>query len=105
MSLLTATLVKESDYQPLALTTEDKAKGVSQRMGYRIGYNQMIAEYLLFFHVNERYLKSFINPADFAKDDELLLKKAKNNKLVRCSWTQISLIKHHAPALPKSVQK
>lgn len=71
MSLLNATLAKESDYQPLALTTEDKAKGVSQRIGYRIGYNQMLAEYLLFFHVNERYLKSFINPADFAKDDEL----------------------------------
>ena len=71
MSLLNATLAKESDYQPLALTNEDKAKGVSQRIGYRIGYNQMLAEYLLFFHVNERYLKSFINPADFAKDDEL----------------------------------
>lgn len=71
MSLLNATLAKESDYQPLALTTEDKAKGVSQRIGYRIGYNQMLAEYLLFFHVNKRYLKSFINPADFAKDDEL----------------------------------
>lgn len=71
MSLLNATLAKESDYQSLALTTEDKAKGVSQRIGYRIGYNQMIAEYLLFFHVNKRYLKSFINPADFAKDDEL----------------------------------
>lgn len=71
MSLLNATLAKESDYQPLALTTEDKAKGVSQRIGYRIGYNQMLAEYLLFFHVNERYLKSFINPADFVKDDEL----------------------------------
>lgn len=71
MSLLNATLAKESDYQTLALTTEDKAKGVSQRIGYRIGYNQMIAEYLLFFHVNKRYLKSFINPADFAKDDEL----------------------------------
>ena len=71
MSLLNATLAKESDYQPLALTTEDKAKGVSQRIGYRIGYNQMIAEYLLFFHVNKRYLKSFINPTDFVKDDEL----------------------------------
>lgn len=71
MSLLNATLAKESDYQPLALTTEDKAKGVSQRIGYRIGYNQMLAEYLLFFHVNERYLKSFINPTDFVKDDEL----------------------------------
>lgn len=71
MSLLNATLAKESDYQPLALTNEDKAKGVSQRIGYRIGYNQMLAEYLLFFHVNKRYLKSFINPADFAKDDEL----------------------------------
>ena len=71
MSLLNATLAKESDYQPLDLTTEDKAKGVSQRIGYRIGYNQMLAEYLLFFHVNKRYLKSFINPADFAKDDEL----------------------------------
>ena len=71
MSLLNATLAKESDYQPLALTTEDKAKGVSQRIGYRISYNQMLAEYLLFFHVNKRYLKSFINPADFAKDDEL----------------------------------
>lgn len=71
MSLLNATLAKESDYQPLPLTTEDKAKGVSQRIGYRIGYNQMLAEYLLFFHVNKRYLKSFINPADFAKDDEL----------------------------------
>lgn len=71
VSLLNATLAKESDYQPLALTTEDKAKGVSQRIGYRIGYNQMVAEYLLFFHVNKRYLKSFINPADFAKDDEL----------------------------------
>lgn len=71
MSLLNATLAKESDYQSLALTNEDKAKGVSQRIGYRIGYNQMIAEYLLFFHVNKRYLKSFINPADFAKDDEL----------------------------------
>ena len=71
MSLLNATLAKESDYQPLALTTEDKAKGVSQRIGYRISYNQMLAEYLLFFHVNERYLKSFINPADFVKDDEL----------------------------------
>ena len=71
MSLLTATLAKESDYQPLALTAEDKAKGVSQRIGYRIGYNQMLAEYLLFFHVNKRYLKSFINPADFVKDDEL----------------------------------
>ena len=71
MSLLNATLAKESDYQPLALTTEDKAKGVSQRIGYRIGYNQMLAEYLLFFHVNKRYLKSFINPADFVKDDEL----------------------------------
>ena len=71
MSLLNATLAKESDYQSLALTTEDKTKGVSQRIGYRIGYNQMIAEYLLFFHVNKRYLKSFINPADFAKDDEL----------------------------------
>ena len=53
------------------MTTEDKAKGVSQRIGYRIGYNQMLAEYLLFFHFNKRYLKSFINPADFAKDDEL----------------------------------
>ncbi|QRO13558.1 hypothetical protein I6J32_01360 [Moraxella osloensis] len=31
MSLLNATLAKESDYQPLALTTEDKAKGVSHR--------------------------------------------------------------------------
>ena len=31
----------------------------------------MLAEYLLFFHVNKRYLKSFINPADFVKDDEL----------------------------------
>lgn len=71
MSLLNATLAKESDYQTLALTTEDKTKGVSQRIGYRIGYNQMLAEYLLFFHVNKRYLKSFINPADFAKDDEL----------------------------------
>lgn len=71
MSLLNATLAKESDYQPLALTTEDKAKGVSQRIGYRIGYNQMLAEYLLFFHVNKHYLKSLINPADFAKDDEL----------------------------------
>ena len=71
MSLLNATLAKESDYQPLALTAEDKAKGVSQRIGYRISYNQMLAEYLLFFHVNKRYLKSFINPADFAKDDEL----------------------------------
>lgn len=71
MSLLNATLAKESDYQSLALTNEDKAKGVSQRIGYRIGYNQMLAEYLLFFHVNKRYLKSFINPADFAKDDEL----------------------------------
>jgi len=71
MSLLNATLAKESDYQSLALTTEDKAKGVSQRIGYRISYNQMLAEYLLFFHVNERYLKSFINPADFVKDDEL----------------------------------
>lgn len=71
MSLLNATLAKESDYQPLALTAEDKAKGVSQRIGYRIGYNQMLAEYLLFFHVNERYLKSFINPTDFVKDDEL----------------------------------
>ncbi|RVU80933.1 hypothetical protein EOL70_29710 [Leucothrix sargassi] len=71
MSLLNATLAKESDYQSLALTTEDKAKGVSQRIGYRIGYNQMLAEYLLFFHVNKRYLKSFINPADFVKDDEL----------------------------------
>lgn len=71
MSLLTATLAKESDYQSLALTNEDKAKGVSQRIGYRIGYNQMLAEYLLFFHVNKRYLKSFINPADFVKDDEL----------------------------------
>ena len=71
MSLLNATLAKESDYQTLALTTEDKAKGVSQRIGYRIGYNQMLAEYLLFFHVNKRYLKSLINPADFAKDDEL----------------------------------
>ncbi|MFN3563141.1 MAG: hypothetical protein ACK4V8_01700 [Moraxella osloensis] len=71
MSLLNATLAKESDYQPLALTAEDKAKGVSQRIGYRIGYNQMLAEYLLFFHVNKRYLKSFINPADFVKDDEL----------------------------------
>lgn len=71
MSLLNATLAKESDYQTLALTNEDKAKGVSQRIGYRIGYNQMLAEYLLFFHVNKRYLKSFINPADFAKDDEL----------------------------------
>lgn len=71
MSLLTATLAKESDYQSLALTTEDKAKGVSQRIGYRISYNQMLAEYLLFFHVNKRYLKSFINPADFVKDDEL----------------------------------
>nr|WP_313063300.1 hypothetical protein [Moraxella sp. CTOTU49097] len=71
MSLLNATLAKESDYQTLALTNEDKAKGVSQRIGYRIGYNQMLAEYLLFFHVNERYLKSFINSADFVKDDEL----------------------------------
>lgn len=71
MSLLNATLAKESDYQSLALTNEDKAKGVSQRIGYRISYNQMLAEYLLFFHVNKRYLKSFINPADFAKDDEL----------------------------------
>lgn len=71
MSLLNATLAKESDYQPLALTAEDKAKGVSQRIGYRIGYNQMLAEYLLFFHVNRRYLKSFINTADFVKDDEL----------------------------------
>ena len=71
MSLLNATLAKESDYQPLALTAEDKAKGVSQRIGYRIGYNQMLAEYLLFFHVNKRYLKSFINTADFVKDDEL----------------------------------
>mgnify|MGYP000539464534 CR=1 FL=1 len=71
MSLLNATLAKESDYQSLALTNEDKAKGVSQRIGYRIGYNQMLAEYLLFFHVNKRYLKSFINPADFVKDDEL----------------------------------
>ena len=71
MSLLNATLAKESDYQPLALTAEDKAKGVSQRIGYRISYNQMLAEYLLFFHVNKRYLKSFINPADFVKDDEL----------------------------------
>ena len=71
MSLLNATLAKESDYQPLALTAEDKAKGVSQRIGYRISHNQMLAEYLLFFHVNKRYLKSFINPADFAKDDEL----------------------------------
>ena len=71
MSVLNATLAKESDYQPLALTAEDKAKGVSQRIGYRISYNQMLAEYLLFFHVNKRYLKSFINPADFAKDDEL----------------------------------
>ncbi len=71
MSLLTATLAKESDYQSLALTNEDKAKGVSQRIGYRISYNQMLAEYLLFFHVNKRYLKSFINPADFVKDDEL----------------------------------
>lgn len=71
MSLLNVTLAKESDYQTLALTTEDKAKGVSQRIGYRIGYNQMLAEYLLFFHVNKRYLKSFINPADFVKDDEL----------------------------------
>ena len=71
MSLLNATLAKESDYQPLALTNEDKAKGVSQRIGYRISYNQMLAEYLLFFHVNKRYLKSFINPADFVKDDEL----------------------------------
>ena len=71
MSLLNATLAKESDYQPLALTAEDKAKGVSQRIGYRISYNQMLAEYLLFFHVNKRYLKSFINTADFVKDDEL----------------------------------
>ena len=71
MSLLNATLAKESDYQPLALTAEDKAKGVSQRIGYRISYNQMLAEYLLFFHVNKRYLKSFINPTDFVKDDEL----------------------------------
>ena len=71
MSLLNATLAKESDYQSLALTNEDKAKGVSQRIGYRISYNQMLAEYLLFFHVNKRYLKSFINPADFVKDDEL----------------------------------
>ena len=31
MSLLNATLAKESDYQPLALTAEDKAKGVSHR--------------------------------------------------------------------------
>lgn len=71
MSLLNATLAKESDYQSLALANEDKAKGVSQRIGYRISYNQMLAEYLLFFHVNKRYLKSFINPADFVKDDEL----------------------------------
>ena len=45
MSPLNATLAKERDYQPLALTAEDKAKGVSQRISYRIGYNQMLAEY------------------------------------------------------------
>ena len=63
MSLLNATLAKESDYQPLALTAEDKAKGVSQRIGYRIGYNQMLADLLLTV-IEQRVLQAImVQPA------------------------------------------
>lgn len=70
-SLLTPTLAKESDYQALPLSADDRQKGITQRIGYKTSYHQMIASYLLFFYVNENYFKSLFDKADFEKSKEL----------------------------------
>ena len=70
-AILMPTLAKESEYQRLALTSEDRQKGITQRIGYQTSYNQIVAEYLLYFYVNQPYLKSLMDNVDLTAAENL----------------------------------
>lgn len=62
--LVNAALTPEKNYQSLALTTADKQIGGTQRIRYIANYNEIMAQYMLFFYLNGDYLKSIIPQAE-----------------------------------------
>jgi hypothetical protein len=56
-SLVNAALTPEQNYQPQALSAEDKQAGGVERIRYQTQYQQLLQQYLLFIYLNEGFLK------------------------------------------------
>lgn len=61
MMLVNAALAEESEYQRLPLTAEDKQNQAVERIQYKGDYAKMLAQYMLYFYVNQDYLKTLVD--------------------------------------------
>lgn len=59
--LVNAALAKESDYQKLPATVQDKGL---QRIRYSNTYEEITAQYILYFYLNEKYLKNIFSESE-----------------------------------------
>lgn len=58
--LINAALAKESDYQTIALTADDKQQGGVERIRYNVSFAELMAQYALYTYLNADYLKTII---------------------------------------------
>ncbi|KAA8732683.1 hypothetical protein F4V57_08950 [Acinetobacter qingfengensis] len=69
--LTNAALAQENDYQHIALSAQDKQAGGVQKIRYHSTYQELMAQYSLFFYLNQNYLKKTLvlgdgkTPLDF----------------------------------------
>lgn len=61
MMLVNAALAEESEYKRLPLTEEDKQNQAVERIQYKGDYAKMLAQYMLYFYVNQDYLKTLVD--------------------------------------------
>ncbi len=61
MMLVNAALAEESEYKRLPLTAEDKQNQDVERIQYKGDYAKMLAQYMLYFYVNQDYLKTLVD--------------------------------------------
>lgn len=59
--LVNPALTNESDYQRLPLTDADKENQAVERIQYKGDYAELLAQYLLYFYVNQDYLKTLVD--------------------------------------------
>lgn len=58
--LINAALAKESDYQAVALSADDKQQGGVERIRYNVTFSELMAQYVLYAYLNSDYLKTII---------------------------------------------
>lgn len=60
LMLINAALAKDSDYQKMPLSAEDQQQGGVERIRYNGQYADIMAQYYLYFYLNQPYLTSTI---------------------------------------------